>query len=101
MRRYEMMARLRLVLILAIVLAVVAALLYLVYGFALVWQALASGIIIAILCILIILLLGVSIFLWTKNFLIKRELKRSEMELAQCRAQLKLAVAFKEEDKEN
>jgi membrane protein implicated in regulation of membrane protease activity len=101
MRRDEMMARLRLVLILAIVLVLVAALLYLVYGFALVWQALASGIIIAILCILIIVLIGVSIFLWTKNFLMKRELKRSEMELAQCRAQLKKAVAFKEEDNEN
>lgn len=101
MRREEVMARLKLVLILAIVLAVVAALLYLVYGFALVWQALASGIIIAILCILIILLLGVSIFLWTKNFLMKRELKRSEMELAQCRAQLKMTVASKEEDNEN
>ncbi|UTB31880.1 MAG: hypothetical protein NKF70_10240 [Methanobacterium sp. ERen5] len=101
MRKDELVARLKLFLILAIVVAVVAALLYLAYGFALVWQALASGIIIAILCILIIVLLGVSIFLWTKNFLIKRELKRSEMELAQCRAQLKKAVAFKEEGVEN
>jgi hypothetical protein len=99
-RRDELGARLKLVLILAIVLAVVAALLYLIYGFALAWQALASGIIIAFLSILIIILIGVTIFLWTKNFLIKRELKRTEMDLAQCRAQLKMAVASKEDDTE-
>lgn len=98
MRRDELVARLKMVLILAIVIAVIAGLLYLVYGFALVWQALASGIIIAVLAILIIILIGVAIFLWTKNFLLKRELKRSEMELAQCRAQLKKAVASKEDD---
>lgn len=100
MRKDELVAKLRLVLILVIVLAVVAALLYLVYGFALVWQALASGIIIGLLCILIIILIGLSIYLWTKNFLLKRELKRSEMELMQCRAQLKKAIAFKEENRE-
>jgi len=89
-------AKLRLVLILAIVLAVVAALLYLVYGFALVWQALASGIIIGFLCLIIIILIGISIYLWTRNFLIKRELKKSEMELIACRAQLKKEIASKE-----
>lgn len=90
------MAKLRLVLILAIVLAVVAALLYLVYGFALVWQALASGIIIGFLCIVIIILIGVSIYLWTRNFLLKRELKRTEMELKDCKAQLRKELASKE-----
>lgn len=90
------MAKLRLVLILAIVLAVVAALLYLVYGFALVWQALASGIIIGFLCIVIIILIGVSIYLWTRNFLLKRELKRTEMELRDCKAQLRKELASKE-----
>jgi hypothetical protein len=89
-----------LVLILAIVLAVVAAILYLVYGFALAWQALASGIIIGFLCLVIIILIGVLIYLGTRNFLIKRELKRSEMELKECRAQLKKAVAYKEENPE-
>jgi len=87
---------LRLVLILAIVLAVVAALLYLVYGFALVWQALASGIIIGFLCIIIIILIGISIYLWTRNFLMKRELKRTEMELRECKAQLRKEIASKE-----
>lgn len=89
------MAKLRLVLILAIVLAVVATLLYLVYGFALVWQALASGIIIGFLCIVIIILIGVSIYLWTRNFLLKRELKRTEMELRDCKAQLRKELASK------
>lgn len=82
--------------ILAIVLAVVAALLYLVYGFALVWQALASGIIIGFLCIIIIILIGISIYLWTRNFLMKRELKRTEMELRECKAQLRKEIASKE-----
>lgn len=82
--------------VLVIVLAIVAALLYLVYGFALVWQALASGIIIGFLCLIIIILIGVSIYLWTRNFLMKRELKKSEMELMACRAQLKKEIASKE-----
>ncbi|MFY9637380.1 MAG: hypothetical protein WAK14_01095 [Methanobacterium sp.] len=84
----ELIKNLKVILIIAIIIAVIGAVLYLIYGLALVWQAIAAGIITGLLSLLLILFIIVSIYLWTKNYLLKRELIRYQTELRQCRSEL-------------
>lgn len=92
MRTDVFVRNLRMVLLLAVIVAIIAGILYLIYGFTILWQALAAGIIIGFLSILVIIFVGVSIYFWTRNLLLKRELRRYEMELRQCRAELKKKI---------
>jgi len=79
---------LRIVVIIALVIGILAALFYLVYSFTLFWQAFAAGITIGILLIIIFVLLVLAVYLWIKNFLIKRELIKQEAELEQIKIEL-------------
>ena len=88
MESSELFRNLKIVVIVALIIGVVAAVLYLIYGLALVWQAIAAGIITGFLSILVILFIVVSIYLWTKNRLLKRDLKKYKTELRHCRAEL-------------
>ena len=92
MRTDELARNLRMILIIAVIVAIVGSILYLIYGFTILWQAMAAGIITGFLSILVIIFIAISIYLWTKNLLIKRQLKRYEMELMQCRAELKKKI---------
>lgn len=94
----ELVKNLKIVLIVALVIGIVAAVLYLIYGLALIWQAMAAGILTGFLVLMLILFIALSIYLWIKNFLTKRELKRVETELMSCKAQLK---KFQGEENEN
>lgn len=98
MNNDELVKNLKIVLIVALVIGIVAAVLYLIYGLALIWQAMAAGILTGFLVLMLILFIALSIYLWIKNFLTKRELKRVETELKNCKAQLK---KFREEQNEN
>ena len=76
--------------IIAVVIIILAALFYIVYSFSLFWQAFAAGITISILLIIIFLLLVLAVYLWIRNFLLKRELKKKEIELEQVKIQLNM-----------
>lgn len=89
MNNDELLKNLKIVLIVALVIGIVGAVLYLIYGLALIWQAMAAGILTGFLVLMLIVFLGLSIYLWMKNFLTKRELKKVEMELKNCKDQLK------------
>lgn len=84
----ELIRNLKIIGIIALIIVVVAAVLYLIYGLALVWQAIAAGIITGLLSILVIIFIVVSIYLWVKNLLLKRDLRKNQMELGYCRAEL-------------
>ena len=84
----ELIRNLKIIGIIALIIAVIAAVLYLIYGLALVWQAIAAGIITGLLSILVIIFIVVSIYLWVKNLLLKRDLRKNQMELGYCRAEL-------------
>lgn len=82
--------------IIAVVIGILAVLFYIVYSFSLFWQAFAAGITISILLITIFVLLLLALYLWIRNFLLKRELREQEtkleqvrMELNRCKTQLK------------
>ena len=98
MNNDELVKNLKIVLIVALVIGIVAAVLYLIYGLALIWQAMAAGILTGFLVLMLILFIALSIYLWIKNFLTKRELKRVETELMNCKTQLK---KFQREQNEN
>lgn len=95
----ELIRNLKIIAIIALTIAIVAAVLYLIYGLALVWQAIAAGIITGLLSILVIIFIVISIYLWVKNLLLKRDLKKNQIELGYCRAELNKIKNSIEKDK--
>jgi membrane associated rhomboid family serine protease len=88
MNNNELIRNLKIILIIVLLIGVVGAVLYLIYGLALVWQAIAAGIISGLLFLLLILFIIISIYLWSKNYLQKRELIKYQKELQYCRDEL-------------
>jgi|ERR1035438_10153171 hypothetical protein len=84
----DLIKNLKIIVIIALIIAVIGAVLYLLYGLALVWQAIAAGIISGLLFLLVIVFIVISIYLWTRNYLLKRELTRYQTELRYCRSEL-------------
>lgn len=87
--------RLKTVLIVAGIILILAAIAYAVYGFSLFWTTFAAGITIGLLIIIIIVLLALTIYLWIRTLLLKRDLNRTmsqleqaKIELARCKAEL-------------
>jgi len=89
MRSDEIVRNLKIVVLIAVALAIVGAVLYLIYGFTILWQAMAAAIITGFLSLMVLIFVVVSIYLWTRNLLLKRDIKRYEMELKYCREELK------------
>jgi len=75
MNSQELKRTLTIVLVVAVLLGLTAAVLYLLYGFAIVWQAIAAGVTIALLLIFVLILLTISIYLWIRFLWLKREFK--------------------------
>ncbi len=84
----DFLKNLKIIVIIAVIIAVIGAFLYLLYGLALVWQAIAAGIVSGLLFLLLIVFVVISLYLWTRNYLLKRDLARSQAELHYCRAEL-------------
>ncbi|WP_321422398.1 hypothetical protein [uncultured Methanobacterium sp.] len=94
METEQLLKTLKIVVVLALIIGVIGALFYLVYGFTILWQAMAAGIITGFLLILVIIFLGLAIYLWLKLVLLKRE-------LGKCREELKIARNSKKPDDES
>ena len=84
METEQLLKTLKIVVILTLIIGVIGALFYLVYGFTILWQAMAAGIITGFLLILVFVFLGLAIYLWLKLVLLKRE-------LGKCREELEIA----------
>jgi hypothetical protein len=94
MERDQLLKTLKIVVIIAVIIGVLGAVLYLVYGFALMWQAMAAGIITGFLIILVFILLVIAIYFYLRLLLIRRELKK-------CRQELELARRSQKNDEES
>jgi uncharacterized membrane protein len=88
MENNEFLRNLKIIVVLAVIIGLIVAAFYLIYGFALFWQAIAATIIIGILSILVIVFTVLSIYFWSKNLLLKREVKKYHLELNHCRAEI-------------
>ena len=98
----DLVKNLKIIVIIALVVAMIGAVLYLLYGLALVWQAIAAGIISGLLFLMVIVFIVISVYLWTRNYLLKRELTRYQTELRYCRNELaKFEKRAEDESKEN
>jgi len=81
METERLLKTLKIVVILALIIGVIGAVFYLVYGFTLLWQAMAAGIITGFLLIMVFIFLGLAIYLWLKLMMIRRELGKCREEL--------------------
>jgi hypothetical protein len=90
METEQLLKTLKIVVILALIIGVIGALFYLVYGFTILWQAMAAGIITGFLLILVFVFLCLAIYLWLKLVLLKRELGKCREELEIARTSTKL-----------
>ena len=102
----ERLKTLKLVVIVAILIGLLAAIAYALYGFSLFWATFAAGITIGLLLIIILVILVLAVYLWIRTLLLKREVRKFEdklelakMELSRCRAQLNQKI--QESDKED
>jgi hypothetical protein len=84
----ELIRNLKLVVAVALIIGIIGTIIYLIYGFTILWTAMAAGIITGFLSLLVILFLALSIYLWGKNLLLKRDLKKYKIELQYCKTEL-------------
>lgn len=89
MERNDLFNKIKLVLIIALIIGIVGVVTYLIYGFALLWQAMAATVIIIFLAIVTILFLALSIYLWIKNLMLKREVNQYRKEIDRINSNLK------------
>ena len=79
MEKNELFNRIKLFFLIALIIVVVGLVIYLIYGFALLWQAMAASVMVIILSILAIIFLGLSIYLWIKNWMLRENWLNSWM----------------------
>lgn len=89
MEKNEIFNNIKLVVIIALIIGVVGVVIYLIYGFALLWQAMAATVTIIFLSIAVILFLALSIYLWIKNWMLQRELDKQQDDLERVSHNLK------------
>ena len=95
---------LRIIIIIAVIIAILGALAYFIYGFSLFWATFAAGITIGLLLIIILALLILSIYLWIRTLLLKREVKRYQSNLEHAKIELdacKSKIRELESEKDN
>ncbi len=81
METKPLLKTLKIVIILAVIIGAIGALFYLIFGFSLLWQTMAAGIVTGFLLIMVFILLLLAIYFYFKMLLIRRE-------LAKCREDL-------------
>jgi Zn-dependent protease with chaperone function len=96
----EPRAKLKLVVIAVLILAGLAALLYLVYGLTLIWQGMAAGVTIGFLLVLLFLVTILAIYLWIRIFLLKKKLEKCQDRLEELESRLKSENAGKKAEEE-
>lgn len=89
MQRDVLIKNLKIIVVAALIIGLIGAVLFLFYGFTIIWQAMAATIISIFLSIVTILFILTSVYLWIKNLLLKREIDRYKEEIQRFRTKLK------------
>jgi len=87
-QRSILIRNLKIAVVLALIIGLLGAVLFLIYGFTIVWQAMAATIVTIFLSIITILFIIASIYLWIKNLLLKKEVNRYQKELQMLKSKL-------------
>lgn len=89
MERDELFKKIKIIVVIVLIIGLVGAIIFLIYGFALIWQAMAASVIIIFLAIITVLFLFISIYLGIKNLILKRELDKQQKEIERISHNLK------------
>jgi membrane protein implicated in regulation of membrane protease activity len=89
MMRNELIKYIKSIVIVALIIGIIGALFFLIFGFALIWQAIAATLITIFLASMAILFIFVSVYLWIKNLMLKKELNRRREEIENISRNLK------------
>ena len=89
MEKKGLFRSIKLILIIAVIVGLIFAVSYLIFGFALVWQAMAATLITIFLALISVFFIFVSIYLWIKNVMLKRERTREREEIEKVTRNLK------------
>lgn len=89
MERDELFKKIKIIVVIVLIIGLVGAIIFLIYGFALIWQAMAASVIIIFLAIITVLFLFISIYLGIKNLILKRELDKQKKEIERISHNLK------------
>ncbi|MDI6644920.1 MAG: hypothetical protein QME14_07665 [Methanobacteriaceae archaeon] len=98
MEKYRLIRNFKIIIVISFIIGLIGALIYLGYGFMIIWQGMAAGIIIGFLTIIVLILLVISIYLWLKSLWIKREYNILLKQLKNCQNDLKHEKAKKAEE---
>ncbi len=82
------MKNLKIIAILAFIIALIGAVLFLIYSFTLVWQAIAATIVALFLSLLVIIFIILAVYLWIKILILRRELNAYKMESDRLKVEL-------------
>jgi membrane protein implicated in regulation of membrane protease activity len=82
------MKNLKIIVILSFIIALIVAVLFLIYSFTIVWQAIAATIVALFLSLLVILFIILAIYLWIKILILRRELNAYKMESDRLKVEL-------------
>ena len=93
--------KLKLVAIAALLVAGVAAFMYLVYGLTIIWQGMAAGVTVGLLLILLFIVALLAIYLWIRIFLTRRALVRCQDRLEELERRLESDKTVKKPGKES
>ncbi len=85
----NLIKNLKIIVISAFIIALIGAILFLVYSFTIVWQAIAATIVTIFLSILVILFIILAAYLWIKMIMLKRELNKYIIEVRRLKVELK------------
>lgn len=89
METEQLLKTLKIVIIMAVIIGAIGALFYLIYGFTILWQAMAAGIVTGFLLILVFILVVLAIYFYLKLLLIRRELRKCREEIEKMAAKSK------------
>lgn len=97
----EYSRKFKIIILVAVILALIGAIFYLVYSFYLIWQAMAAGITIGFLLILVFLLIVLAVYLWMRILWMKRDLNKYMSELERLKRKEEALVKKLEKNPEN
>ncbi len=87
-------------LIAALVVAGVAAVIYLAYGLTIIWQGMAAGVTVGFLLVLLLAVVILAIYFWIRIFFTKRELKKCQARVEELEHRLQSESQVKKPEDE-
>ncbi len=97
----ESKEKIKLVVLAALMVAGVAAVIYLAYGLTIIWQGMAAGVTVGFLLVLLFAVTILALYLWTRIFLTRRMLKKCQARVKELEHRLDSVNTVKKPEEES